>query len=119
MAKILGLGGIFFKAINPIELSQWYKDNLGLDTQNWGGVIFPNTSEISYSVWAPLEHNTDYIMPSNNNYMINFAVDNLAEMILSLESKHIKTTPIIETEQGLFTSLIDPENNKIELWQAK
>ncbi len=119
MAKVLGIGGIFFKSKNPLELAKWYKDNLGLDTQDWGGVIFANNPECSYSVWAPHDAATDYFQPSNNNYMINFAVDDLVQMINELNSKGIETTPIMDTEFGLFTHIIDPENNKIELWQAK
>ncbi len=119
MAKVLGIGGIFFKSKDPLKLAQWYNDNLGLDTQNWGGVIFANNSECSYSVWDPHDANTEYFNPSTNNYMINFVVDDLNQMINELNNKGIETTPLMDTEYGLFTHILDPENNKIELWQPK
>lgn len=124
MAKIIGLGGIFFKAKSPLELANWYKQYLGLDTLEWGGAIFPWDNLIgvksnAFNIWAPMEETTDYFAPSQQNFMINFVVDNLEELVSSLQKQNLAISDIQVQEQGKFAWIIDPDGNKVELWEPK
>lgn len=122
MAKVIGLGGIFFKAKSPLELAAWYKQYLGLDVLDWGGVIFPATqsSEVTtggYSIWAPFAEKTDYFSPSLQNFMVNFVVDDLAGFVNNLKIQKLAISEIQIQEQGKFAWILDPEGNKVELWE--
>ena len=122
MAKIIGLGGIFFKAKAPLELSSWYKQYLGLDTLEWGGAVFPwqNLPVLNanaYNLWAPMEEQTDYFAPSTQNFMLNFVVDDLAELVKNLQQQNLAISEIQTQEQGKFAWILDPEGNKVELWE--
>lgn len=122
MAKIIGLGGIFFKAKSPLELANWYKQYLGLDTLEWGGAIFPWDNRVkanAFNIWAPMEETTDYFAPSQQNFMINFVVDNLKELVSSLQKQNLAISDIQVQEQGKFAWIIDPDGNKVELWEPK
>lgn len=122
MAKIIGLGGIFFKAKSPLELANWYKQHLGLDTLAWGGAIFPWDNRVkanAFNIWAPMEKTTDYFAPSQQNFMINFVVDNLEELVSSLQKQNLAINDIQVQEQGKFAWIIDPDGNKVELWEPK
>ncbi len=124
MAKIIGLGGIFFKAKSPLELANWYKQYLGLDILEWGGAIFPwqnlpNLNSKTYSLWAPFEEKTDYFAPSTQNFMVNFVVDDLEELVKSLKVQNQKISEVQIEEHGKFAWILDPEGNKVELWEPK
>ncbi len=121
MAKILGIGGVFFKSKNPEKLGLWYEKwlNVKIDS-TFGGSVFSHSSqpESSYSVWAPFKESTGYFSPSNQSFMINFIVDNLDEALNQV--KQGGGTLIgdpEESEFGSFGWFIDPDGNKIELWQ--
>ena len=122
MAKIIGLGGIFFKAKAPLELANWYKQYLGLDIQEWGGAIFPwqNLPDLNsgaYSLWDPFEEKTDYMSPGTQNFMVNFVVDNLDELVKNLKKQDQAISEIQAQEHGKFAWILDPEGNKVELWE--
>ncbi len=124
MAKIIGLGGIFFKAKSPLELASWYKQYLGLGTLEWGGAIFPwqNLPDLNsgaYSLWAPFEEKTDYFSPSTQNFMVNFVVDDLEELVKNLKEQNQEISELQIQEHGKFAWILDPEGNKVELWQPK
>lgn len=124
MAKIIGLGGIFFKAKAPLELASWYKQYLGLDTLEWGGAIFPwqnlpTLNPDAFNLWAPFEEKTDYFSPSTQNFMVNFVVDNLEELVKNLKAQNQAISEIQIQEQGKFAWIVDPEGNKVELWEPK
>lgn len=122
MKRVIGLGGIFFKSDDPSSLRNWYKKHLGLNVEDWGCKFEwrnPNleTGE-AYSVWSPLKHDTNYFAPSAKPFMINFVVQNLTELlnVLRTEGVHV-FEETDESEFGKFGWILDPENNKIELWE--
>lgn len=121
MKRVTGIGGIFFKAADPKALSAWYRDHLGLDTSEWGGAIFPWGGEGSakgMTIWSPFAQDTDYMAPSTASFMINFRVDDLEALLTVLRTEGCNVLERTETsEQGKFGWVIDPEGNKVELWQ--
>lgn len=119
MAKVIGIGGVFFKAQNPAKLSAWYKENLGFEIQDWNGAIFMHSEQTqnTYNVWAPFEENTEHFAPSKQSFMINFIVDNLLDLVTHLKQKNHDISEIESHEQGMFAWIIDPEGNKVELWE--
>ncbi|WP_313400773.1 VOC family protein [Stenotrophomonas sp.] len=121
MKRVTGIGGIFFKAADPKALSAWYRDHLGLDTSDWGGAIFPWGGEGSakgMTIWSPFAQDTDYMAPSTASFMINFRVDDLDALLTALRTEGCNVLERTETsEQGKFGWVIDPEGNKVELWQ--
>ncbi len=121
MKRVTGIGGIFFKAADPKALSAWYRDHLGLDTSDWGGAIFPWGGEGSakgMTIWSPFAQDTDYMAPSTASFMINFRVDDLDALLTVLRAEGCNVLERTETsEQGKFGWVIDPEGNKVELWQ--
>jgi len=120
MAKVLGIGGVFFKAKDPGKLGAWYAKWLGLEVQPWGGVVFPakGLPASGYSVWTPFEEKTPYFGPSKKPFMVNFMVDDVEGMLKKLARSGAKVVPKREeSEFGRFGWFIDPEGNKVELWQ--
>ena len=121
MKRVTGIGGIFFKAADPKALSAWYRDHLGLDTSDWGGAIFPWGGEGSakgMTIWSPFAQDTDYMAPSTASFMINFRVDDLDALLTVLRTEGCNVLERTETsEQGKFGWVMDPEGNKIELWE--
>ncbi|GIU36415.1 VOC family protein [Shewanella colwelliana] len=123
MAKVIGLGGIFFKSKDPKALAQWYKNHLQLPVEPWGGAAFylNNLEPIagsSYSVWTPMSDDTDYLDPSTQPFMFNLIVDDLNEALAQVKNGGAQI--IAETEEsefGRFGWFIDPDGNKVELWQ--
>ena len=107
MAKVIGVGGVFFKSKNPEELIAWYRDVVGLPVESWGGVILRPEAMVAHpgaaTVFAPFKADTDYFQPSTNAFMINLAVDDL-EGVLARCAKHgvtpVKTFP--EEPNGKF-----------------
>ena len=124
MKKVIGIGGIFFKSKNPTELAAWYKKHLDLPIDdNYGGYTFnwknnEKRPSKGYTIWSPFTKDTDYIKPSAKDFMFNFIVDDLKALIKELRSKEIEILGEIEdTEFGLFGWIMDPEGNKVELWE--
>ena len=120
MAKILGLGGFFFKARRPRKLAAWYARWLGLDVKAWGGVQFHARSvpRKGYTVWKPFPEGTDYFRPSRKAYMFNLMVDDLEAMLARVGASGARVLPAREGgEYGRFGWFVDPEGNKVELWE--
>ena len=119
MARITGVGGIFFKARDPKALSAWYRDVLGLAIEDWGGAMLPYDApgHPHVMVWTPFAQDTDYFAPSAQSFMVNFAVDDLDAMLAAIEAKGVKVLSRQDDSNGRFAWIMDPENNKIELWQ--
>lgn len=120
--KVNGVGGLFFKSENPEELKQWYHKNLGLVVDEYGAPFefrnANNPQEINYLQWSLFKEDTEYFNPSNKSFMINYRVNNL----VTLKNKLVKNGVTIcdkieEFEYGKFLHILDPENNKIELWE--
>lgn len=123
MAKVLGIGGVFFKSENPEKLGHWYKTYLGLDINpEYGGTSFfaDGLPDGSYSVWSPFKKDTSYFEPSKNPYMINLIVDDLTQALDQVvEGGATLHGEPEDLEYGLFGWFVDPEGNKVELWQPK
>ena len=122
MAKVTGIGGLFFKAHDPKTLASWYRDVLGLPLEDWGGALLGTDVEVRppHLVWCPFRHDTDYFTPSTGAFMVNFAVDDLDGMIARIESKKVVILGRGENDpNGRFAWLMDPEGTKIELWEPK
>ncbi len=122
MAKVIGVGGVFFKSKDSGALTKWYSEVLGMQLEDWGGIVLRPEAMASHpgaaTVFSPFKHDTDYFSPSTKEFMINLAVDDL-DGILANCSKHgvtpVKTFP--DEANGKFAHIMDPEGNKIELWQ--
>jgi predicted enzyme related to lactoylglutathione lyase len=119
MAKVTGLGGIFFKARDPAALGAWYAKHLGLSVEKWGGVRFDDDpARAGYTLWSPFGADTGYFAPSTQPYMVNFRVDDLDALLAQLRADGIAVDDRVdESEYGRFGWLMDPEGTRIELWQ--
>jgi predicted enzyme related to lactoylglutathione lyase len=117
MAKVLGIGGVFFKAEDPAGLRDWYRRVLGLTVESWGGVMFePLPSGVT--VWSPFAADTTHFAPSTLDTMINFVVDDLDGVLAQAAAEG--AAPIGREDQdgqGRFAWLLDPAGRKIELWE--
>jgi predicted enzyme related to lactoylglutathione lyase len=122
MRRVTGIGGIFFKARDPKALAEWYRVHLGLQPEDWGGVAFrwadDNPSGKGTTIWSPFPADTKYFEPSSSSFMINFRVADLRALIAALKAEGCKVEgDIQESEYGRFGWVVDPEGNKIELWE--
>ena len=120
--KVTGIGGIFFKSANPNEIKAWYGEHLGLAIDEWGSPFeFRNANrpdEINYLRWGPMDQKTDYMKPSEKEFMINYRVQNLERLVENLRNKGVTIVDdIAEYEYGKFVHIMDPEGNNIELWE--
>ena len=119
MAKVLGVGGVFFKSPAPKRLYDWYAKWLGMEFENWGTAYYPKTMPANgQTVWSAFPAETKYFGPSTKDFMFNLIVDNLAEAIEQVKSGGAEVIGNIEKlEYGLFGWFIDPDGNKVELWE--
>jgi len=121
MKRVTGIGGIFFKAADPKALGAWYRDHLGLDVSAWGGAIFPwggPDSAPGMTIWCPFAQDTGYMAPSASPFMVNFRVANLDALLAALRAEGCQVLDKTEmSEQGKFGWVMDPEGNKVELWE--
>ena len=120
--KVTGIGGIFFHSQNPQEIREWYGKNLGLAIDEHGSAFeFRNANrpeEINYLRWSPFEEGTDYFKPSEKEFMINYRVQNIEGLVRKLKENGVIIVDEIEAfEYGKFVHIMDPEGNKIELWE--
>ncbi|MHA6205421.1 VOC family protein [Dyella soli] len=119
MAKVIGLGGFFFKARDPKALGEWYERHLGLPVEEWGGARFgEDPSRAGYTLWSPFAADTTYFAPSTQPYMVNFRVDDLDALLAQLRAAGVTVDDRVdESEYGRFGWIMDPEGTRIELWQ--
>jgi len=120
--KVTGIGGIFFFSENPEALNEWYGDNLGLAIDDYGSPFeFRNANrpdEINYLRWAPFHKGTEYFKPSEKDFMINYRVQNIEGLVRKFKENGVTVVDeITEYDYGKFVHIMDPENNKIELWE--
>ena len=121
MKRVTGIGGIFFKSKDPKTLNAWYRDHLRLDISEWGGAVFewggPDSSP-GMTLWTPFAEDTDKMKPGTASFMVNFRVDDLLGLLAALRSEgcNVVGEPEI-SEYGKFGWVLDPEGNKIELWE--
>ncbi len=123
MKRVTGIGGIFFKAHDPAALQAWYKLHLGIDVQAWGGTAFTWTDADGKpfggsTIWSIGPAQGDQFAPSASTFMINYRVENLHALVNVLREEGCNVLEKIdESEYGKFAWVIDPEGNKVELWE--
>ena len=123
MKRVTGIGGIFFQAKDPAALRAWYKQHLGIDVQEWGGAAFDWSEAMSKpekgtTAWNLSGMDDDHFTPSTSPFMINYLVADLRALIEALRAEGCNVLGDIEEyEYGKFGWVMDPEGNKIELWE--
>lgn len=120
--KVIGVGGVFFKCKNPEKIKEWYQLHLGFDITDYGTNfewLAADNPEHKYSlVWSPFSETNDYFDPSTKDFMINYVVENLVELVEQLKKEGVTILDNIETyEYGKFVHIMDIEGNKIQLWE--
>ena len=121
MKRVTGIGGVFFSAKDPVTLRAWYKTHLGIDVQEWGGAAFRWVNDAG----APANGTTAWMIgdgsnfaPSKAPFMINYRVADLHALIEALREEGCQVLDKVdESEYGKFGWVIDPEGNKVELWE--
>jgi catechol 2,3-dioxygenase-like lactoylglutathione lyase family enzyme len=117
--RITGVGGIFFKAKDPKALAAWYRDVLGMPLEVWGGakLRYDAPDHPPALIWNAFPASTKYFAPSTSEFMINYAVDDMDAFLARLGEKGVATLKRSDDANGRFAWILDPEGNKIELWQ--
>jgi predicted enzyme related to lactoylglutathione lyase len=122
MKRVTGIGGIFLQAQDPDELREWYSRHLGIQLQDWGGAVFqwaddphaPNGS----TTWSVSKAPAEYFAPGTASFMVNYRVSDLMALLALLREEGCDVVEATEeSEFGKFGWVIDPEGNKIELWE--
>ena len=122
MKRATGIGGIFFKCKDPKKVTDWYQKHLGLDTNPYGASFAwyegTDSTKKGQTQWTPFPETTDYFDPSARDFMINYRVENLEELVEQLKKEGVTIVDKIETfDYGKFVHIIDVEGNKVELWE--
>jgi predicted enzyme related to lactoylglutathione lyase len=123
MKRVTGIGGIFFKAKDAPALQAWYKQHLGIDVQEWGGTAFNWTDAAGNptkgtTVWSIGPADGESFAPSKSTFMVNYRVEDLAGLLKALREEGCDVLDKIDDlEYGKFGWVMDPEGNKVELWQ--
>jgi predicted enzyme related to lactoylglutathione lyase len=121
MSRITGIGGIFLKAKDPAMLRAWYKKHLGIDVQAWGGTAFRWVDSSGHpiagtTVWSVGDGKN--FAPSTASFMVNYRVSDLHGLLATLRAEGCDVLEKTEeSEFGKFGWVMDPEGNKVELWQ--
>jgi lactoylglutathione lyase len=124
MKRVTGIGGIFFKCKDTAKLNEWYGRHLGLPLSDYG-VNFEwrdadDPTKMGSTVWSPFKESTNYFEPSTKEFMINYRVEDLEWLVGELKKEGVTVLDEIASfDYGKFVHLLDPEGNKIELWEAK
>ena len=117
MAKVTGLGGIFYKVADPAATQAWYQEMLGVGGE-WGAMFpFNADSTDGFSLLSPFKAATDYFAPSEAPFMINLRVDDLDGMIADLAVKGVSILGRQDEDYGRFAWILDPDGIKVELYQ--
>lgn len=122
MAKVTGIGGVFFKCEDPEDTKKWYRDNLGIEAGEYGHTFWwkedhkPNNT--GCTVWSTFSKDSNYFNPGKQEFMINYRVDNLVELLAQLKRNGIEQEGEMEEfDYGKFAWIMDPDGRKIELWE--
>ncbi|MBK8846259.1 MAG: VOC family protein [Bacteroidetes bacterium] len=122
MKRVTGIGGIFFKCDDPEKIKEWYSNHLGINCDAYGTSFEwrhsdqPETK--GYTAWSPFNKYSTYMEPSKKEFMINYRVENLEALVQALRNEGVTICDEIKSfEYGKFVHILDPENNKIELWE--
>ena len=120
MAKVIGVGGIFFKFTDPKKMREWYSEVLGMTTNDYGVLFRFNLpdSKLGSMQLGTFDESTNYFGAESQKAMINFRVDDLEALLLKLKEHDVKIVNEIESyDYGKFLHIEDPEGNRIELWE--
>ena len=120
--KVTGIGGIFFFSDDPKKTRDWYSKNLGIDTTEWGATFESRSNTdpdiIESMQWSPFKTGSSYFSPSKKEFMINYRVQNIEELVKNLRENGITVLDEIEdSDYGKFVHILDSDDNKIELWE--
>jgi predicted enzyme related to lactoylglutathione lyase len=122
--RVTGIGGIFFKCQDPQKIKDWYKTHLGFNVDEYGASFHWHeidktaTKVPAVTAWSPFKDDTTYFAPSNKPYMFNYRVENLAKLLEILREEGVQIIGDMEEyPYGKFGWIMDPEGNKIELWE--
>ena len=122
MKRVTGIGGVFFKGRDAVSLREWYQKHLGIDVQDWGGTALEwkndPDAQNGMTVWTIFDGSSKYFEPSPAPFMINYRVENLEALLEALRSEGCSVDDKVEaSEFGKFGWVMDPEGNRIELWE--
>ena len=123
MKRVTGIGGIFIKTADTKRLREWYQKHLGIDIAEWGGTSFQwtgphNPSGQGSTAWSLFEASSSYFQPSAAPFMVNYRVENVHALVAELRKEGCQVVGNIEeSEFGKFGWVVDPDGNKIELWE--
>jgi catechol 2,3-dioxygenase-like lactoylglutathione lyase family enzyme len=122
MRRVTGIGGVFFKSRDPKALGEWYRKHLGMNVEAWGGVAFrwadDPSGAMGTTVWTPFKSDTRHFEPSTAPFMLNFRVADLHGLLALLRDEGCNVLEKVdESEYGKFGYVVDPEGNKLELWE--
>ncbi|MBI9040921.1 MAG: hypothetical protein JEY78_05970 [Lutibacter sp.] len=118
--RVTGIGGLFFKTENPTELKEWYKKHLDFNVDDYGCTFWwkNNNNKPASTQWSPFKSDTTYFSPSKKDFMFNYRVENLVDLLVQLKNEGVTIVGEMEAyEYGKFGWILDPEGNKIELWE--
>jgi predicted enzyme related to lactoylglutathione lyase len=118
--RVTGIGGLFFKSENPTETKNWYKNHLGLNTDDYGCTFWWKDTDgnDASTQWSPFKNDTTYFEPSKKDFMMNFRVHDLKALLDVLNEEGVTIVgEIHEYDYGKFGWILDPDGNKVELWE--
>jgi catechol 2,3-dioxygenase-like lactoylglutathione lyase family enzyme len=122
MKRVTGIGGVFFKSRDPQKMREWYRQHLGLEVNPYGATFEwyerPDSAATAQTQWSPFPESTTYFAPSEKQFMINYRVENLVELVAQLKAEGVTVLDEIAVyDYGKFVHILDEEGNKIELWE--
>lgn len=120
--RVTAIGGIFFKVKDPAKTKDWYRKHLGLQTDDYGTTFewrsSENPNQKGFTQWSPMKDNTTYFKPSEKDFMVNYCVENLVELVEELKKEGVTILDEIESfDYGKFVHILDPDGHSIELWE--
>lgn len=124
MKKVTGIGGVFFKSKDPAATMQWYNQHLGIESSSWGAKFdwrqADDPEKTGSTIWSPFPESTTYFDPSEKDFMINYIVHDLSALAQQLALDGVTILDqIVDSDYGKFLHIMDPDGNKIELWEPK
>lgn len=124
MKKVTGIGGVFFKCKDPKKVTEWYQKHLGLNTNPYGASFDwyegSDSTKKGQTQWTPFAETSEYFEPSKKDFMINYRVENLAQLVEELKKEGVTIVDSIESfDYGSFVHIMDLEGNKVQLWEPK
>lgn len=120
--KVTGVGGIFFKCNDPEQTREWYRQQLGLTTNEYGSLFEfregRNPDKIGYLQWSPFPSTSNYFEPGEAEFMVNYRVQEIEALVEQLSQAGVTIVDEIEEfEYGKFVHILDPDGRKVELWE--